>query len=225
MSRKDPMELFLIRHGQSANNARPLSERVDDPSLTAIGLEQARCLGLWCRGLKLDRLLTSPFRRTLETTQQIHQFTGLVPEVWISLHEHGGCIGGTDPATYEGRPGMTRAQFEAEYSGYCLPNEVDGKGWWKCKPWETFEEMEKRAVAVAQSTIDRFGHAEERIAYVSHGGFLPILIATLLNPAGSGYEWLDLIPNTAVAKLIFEEGRARLSFYNSVIHLPVELVT
>ncbi len=219
------MELFLIRHGQSANNASPNSERVDDPSLTAIGHEQARCLGLWCRGLKLDRLLTSPFRRTLETTQQIHQFTGLAPEVWIDLHEHGGCVGGMDAETFEGRPGMTRAELQTEYSGYALPDELDGEGWWKCKPHETTEQAEERAEKVAQTTMDRFGYTDERTAFVSHGGFLPILIGALLNHATNGYDWLDSVPNTAVAKLLLEGGRVRLAFYNSVIHLPVELVT
>ena len=219
------MELFLIRHGQSANNANPISQRVDDPTLTTTGHEQARCVGRWCQGLDLGRLLTSPFRRTLETTQHIHQVTGLTPEVWVDLHEHGGCICGTDAGSFQGRPGMTRAEIQTEYAEYLLPDEIDGQGWWKNKPYETTEQVQKRAVQVAQKTIDQFAHNTERLALVSHGGFLPLLIGALLNHGTSGYDWLGSMPNTAVTKLYVEPGKARLLFYNSIFHLPGELIT
>ena len=220
------MELFLIRHGQSTNNAQPVSERVEDPPLTAMGFEQARHLGLWCRGLQLDRLFTSPFRRTLETTEKVRQFTGLAPDIWIALHEHGGCMAGSITDIYEGRPGMNRMQIEAEFAGYSCPEELDGRGWWKCKSHETLEQMGKRAEEVAKTTIDRFGCSKERIAYISHGAFLPALIGAFLKHGCSGPDdWLGDIANTAVAKLTFIDGRMRLSSYNSVIHLPAALVT
>ena len=43
---EDAMDLFLIRHGESANNAlTDISQRVADPELTAKGREQAERVG------------------------------------------------------------------------------------------------------------------------------------------------------------------------------------
>ena len=66
------MELYLIRHAQSLNNALPEEQRVEDPGLTELGLQQADCLGKWIGTLALTKVITSPFRRALETAKRIH---------------------------------------------------------------------------------------------------------------------------------------------------------
>ena len=62
------MNLYLIRHGQSENNALDESLRVHDPGLTETGLTQVEYLGKWFSVRPLDVLVTSPFRRALLTT-------------------------------------------------------------------------------------------------------------------------------------------------------------
>ena len=57
------MHLYLIRHGQSENNALEESLRVKDPGLTEAGLTQVDYLGKWFSVRPLDVLITSPFRR------------------------------------------------------------------------------------------------------------------------------------------------------------------
>ena len=99
-----PMELYLIRHAQSENNAQPEEQRVEDPALTAMGRRQAGLLADWITSLNLTRLITSPFLRTLETTEAIRQATRLTPEVRVQLHEQGGCYRGYGPDGREGRP-------------------------------------------------------------------------------------------------------------------------
>jgi len=59
------MDLYLVRHAQSQNNALPERLRVADPDLTDLGHQQAARLAERVRSLKLTRLLTSPFRRAL----------------------------------------------------------------------------------------------------------------------------------------------------------------
>ena len=85
------MQLFLIRHAQSQNNALPEEQRVEDPGLTELGHRQAELLADWVPALNLTRLITSPFRRTLLTTEPIRRATSLIPEVRVDLHEQGGC--------------------------------------------------------------------------------------------------------------------------------------
>ena len=75
------MELYLIRHGQSANNLRKqaLAEpgdspaasapRMADPPLTDLGKLQARLAGEALREEGITRLYCGPMLRTLQTAQ------------------------------------------------------------------------------------------------------------------------------------------------------------
>ena len=48
------MELYLIRHAQSLNNALPAEDRVEDAPLTDIGHQQCSHLAKWIPELKTD---------------------------------------------------------------------------------------------------------------------------------------------------------------------------
>ena len=85
------MELFLIRHGQSTNNAlEDWTQRVEDPLLTESGLRQAEhtaahlAAGLHlhpsnraARRPLLDRLYCSPMIRAMQTAQTIGRSLGV----------------------------------------------------------------------------------------------------------------------------------------------------
>jgi 2,3-bisphosphoglycerate-dependent phosphoglycerate mutase len=106
------MELYLIRHAQSANNAKPESQRIPDPPITDLGHEQARRLARRLSSLGLTRVITSPFLRTLQTAEKIQSETFINPEVRIDLHEEGGCYSGYLPSNIAGQPGLNRCQIE-----------------------------------------------------------------------------------------------------------------
>ena len=62
------MDLYLVRHGES--NIPPDSVQHDYP-LSELGREQARLLGERFRGLTIDRLITTPYKRTQETAAAV----------------------------------------------------------------------------------------------------------------------------------------------------------
>ena len=82
------MELYLIRHGQSTNNRG--DSRVSDPPLTELGEEQARLVGQFIKDEGINRLYCSPMIRALHTAALINERLGLVPHVFVGLHEMGG---------------------------------------------------------------------------------------------------------------------------------------
>ena len=86
------MEIYIIRHAESANNAAPLENRVDDPTLSTVGYKQADFLAGRLRHICPDRILVSPFRRTLETIAPYLKDTDVTPEAWIDIHEQGGVV-------------------------------------------------------------------------------------------------------------------------------------
>lgn len=70
-------ELLLIRHGESEANVGRSSD--PDCSLTELGREQARCLARRLARYELAGFaaLTSPYRRAVQTAQEIAAGTGL----------------------------------------------------------------------------------------------------------------------------------------------------
>ena len=213
------MELFLIRHAQSANNAKPESQRVPDPGITEVGRQQAARLADWVRELELTMLITSPFLRTLQTTQHIHEATGLTPLVRSEWHEHGGCYTGFRPGELRGQPGMNRSEIETRFKGYQVHDAIDHQGWWRSQDWETVDQARVRAARVLQQTQEEFADSDERVAIVTHADFKRFFVESFHE------DWVDVPANTSVSSLEISPDGARLVQLNRVDHLPVELQT
>jgi len=213
------MELFLIRHAQSLNNARPEEEREEDPALTELGRRQAASLADWIRCLQLTRIRTSPFLRALQTAEYLVRATSLWPEVRIDLHEQGGCMSGPRPEVMVGRPGLTRAQINQQFPGFHVEAAIDGAGWWASKPHESEDRARERAVRLIAHTQQEFGHTSERVAYVMHADFKRLLVGHV-SP-----EPLEVPYNTSVTRLRITSDVVRLEQYNLVSHLSPELVS
>lgn len=213
------MELYLIRHAQSANNAKPEADRVADPPLTDIGQQQASHLAVWVNSLKLTRLTTSPFLRTLQTTDKIAAETGLRPEVRIQLHEQGGCYSGHLPFKRIGQPGLTRSEIGQAFPGFDVEVELDGEGWWRSQPYESKDQARRRARSLLQSTRDEFARSSERVGYVMHADIKVLLLESFHTDP------LEVPFNTSVTRVSITPDQVRLVEYNRVDHLPADLVT
>ena len=232
---EDAMDLFLIRHGESANNAlTDISQRVADPELTAKGREQAeRVAAYLAEGLHLspaeraedrpffDHLYCSAMIRTLHTAQAIGQAMESKSEIWVAIHEMGGIFldhGGERGVV--GYPGLTRAEIAARFPTSIPSAEVGEDGWWDAGK-ETDQQAQHRAMGVA---ADLRARAEEntRIGFVTHGGFMSLLLSALGNQAtddGSYYEH----DNTAITRIALAPSTTVIRYLNRTEHLPDEL--
>ena len=213
------MELYLIRHGQSQNNARPERLREEDPSLTEDGRKQADHLAEWIHHLRLTRIITSPFLRTLETTAHLCRRLDLTPEVRVDLHELGGCVAGPRLRALKGRPGMTRSQIEDRYPGIKVAAAIDEQGWWKGKPYETYRLARRRAARLLRCTQEEFGQSGERVAYVTHADIEVVFLEQFYD------EPLECPWHTSVSRIEISPNETRLVHYNLVEHLPADLMT
>ena len=213
------MPVLLIRHAQSVNNSLPEEQRTADPGLTELGREQSRRLAVRLEQWQPERLLSSAFRRTMETTRVVAAATGLTPEVWVEIHEQGGCQAGAAPEVYQGQPGLTRSEIVEEFGDWELPDSIDELGWWKCGRWERPDEAEERARGAAALLMSRFADSPARVAVITHGMFKPILVSALLGRPFIGNEWLGDLYNTSVTQLELSAGGVRLESYNDTSHL------
>jgi 2,3-bisphosphoglycerate-dependent phosphoglycerate mutase len=241
------MQLYIIRHAQSTNNAlADPRERDRDPTLTDLGERQAEVLarhlvagmelvpptgttnGRDGQGYSFTRLYCSPMWRALQTADVIGKALGLTPEVWADIHEQGGIYldhqDGRGPIGY---PGKTRREIQAVFPRCVLPKDVTDRGWWNrdYEDWPTCHERAARVAEEIRAWADRDAHENEWIGFVSHGGFADALLKALFNqPADRGLFYYHF--NTAISRIEFrDDGRLNVRYLNRVDHLPPELVS
>lgn len=219
------MQLYLVRHAQSANNARPEHLRVSDPGITEVGEQQAICLADWLDAGSFVHLTTSAFRRALQTASFIRRRTEHMPEVIVDVHEHGGCVDGWHADNFVGRPGLSHAEVVAEFGEVKIDQAIDRDGWWKSKPREEFSQSRQRAQKIAAYFRERLSNERQSILCVTHADFLAMLLEQMFGDAiHEDSRFFDL-KNTGVTHLELTDGEWAIHTMNSVEHLPEELIT
>jgi 2,3-bisphosphoglycerate-dependent phosphoglycerate mutase len=241
------MQLYFIRHGQSANNL--LSDQTGsskgrsvDAELTQTGRQQAELVGQFlrrlgqpaadhgndidhARGSGITRLYTSLMERAVATGSVIAQALDLPLVAWEDLHEVGG-VYQEDEQTGEriGQPGKTRAYFETYYPRLVLDGPgLYQAGWWNRLP-EDLEQASVRARRFLRDLMAWHGEKDDRVAVVSHGLFYNILLRAILKTPDEGNCWFNL-NNAAISRLDFCQDRIELVYLNRLDHLPSDLVT
>jgi 2,3-bisphosphoglycerate-dependent phosphoglycerate mutase len=238
------MQLYFIRHAQSANNK--LYEETDswdgrdsDPELTDLGHEQAKRLAehLACAGgetqtrdfinrggFGLTHLYSSLMVRSLTTGNYLAAALNLPLVVWEDLHEVGGVFI-IDGKTGEhiGQPGKSRSELAARFPLAQLPETLDEDGWWN-RSHESVELQTRRAQRFAYDLLERHGGTDDRVAVVSHGGFYNFVLAELAGTQADNGFWFSL-NNTGVTRFNFDPEGIGLAYANRLEHLPAELIT
>jgi 2,3-bisphosphoglycerate-dependent phosphoglycerate mutase len=243
------MELYLIRHGQSTNNATNEVDRVADPALTEAGHKQAEAVAQYLKygrslvdpganhnGFGITKLYCSPMLRTLQTAQPISKALGLKPEVWIEIHEHGGIfLDFRDERGVVGYPGLSRSEILKDFADYSLPETLQENGWWDAMQGEeAITGAQARAIKVAAALREQAG-SSERIALVTHGTFMDCLVKALLHQLPSNHHYFGH-NNTGITRFDFYnqkptelhfmgQERIILRYMNRIDHLTPELVT
>ena len=243
------MELFVIRHAQSANNALWAANQSDvgrfaDPELSDLGEQQARYLARYLATANdgspqpnpgnrygLTHLYSSLMVRAIVTGTHVAEALDLPLGTWELVHEWGG-IFDKDPKTGErvGLPGPNRAYFEARFPHLALPDSLGEAGWWN-RPYEAPEEAPARAAQFLEEVIAKHGHTDDRVAIFTHAGFSHALLRTLTQyqrkkelPTGEvvvGF-WKN---NTGITRLRFTDDSIRVIGVNNISFLPDALIS
>ena len=231
------MDVFIIRHGQSYNNAlEDISDRVPDPPLTEKGARQAERVALHLSGgghlleferngkPLLDELHCSAMARALETARPIGEAMRLRTHVWVDIHEVGGLFldHGDGGGGIESFSGKTRPQIEDEFEGF-VPRGVGEDGWWRGGR-EAEQAGRGRAIGVAEKLMAR-ADEDIRVGLVSHGDFISGLLKALADHLPSRGLWYEH-HNTAVTRLrLSGSGHIVVNYMNRVDHLTDDLLS
>lgn len=251
------MQLYFIRHGQSVNNAgwdKPGYQEHPDPPLTAIGIEQADILAGFLAGSQeltkpdawnvqnrygfgITRIYASLMERAAHTASRLAGRLEVPFEAW-DIHESGGIFerdgihGREDRTKLKGLPGKPRSWFEANVPRFQLPETLDESGWWN-RPFETENECQLRAERIWADLLarhgDRQGQPEQRVVFVSHGGFFMHLMCAVLNlpwkNASNGLRSWFLLNNCSLSRIDADDRHVTICYLNRTDHLPPDLIT
>ena len=240
------MQLYFVRHGQSANNALwethgTGAERSSDPELTEVGYRQAEHVGRFLAqpldearivgrdpqnlaGFGITHVYCSLMVRAVETGTAIARRLGLSLQAWHDLHEVGGIyLDGEQPGERNGQPGYNRAYLEQRFPHLGLPGTVSEMGWWN-RPFESVENRIPRAQRFVNELFARHGGTDDRVVVVSHGDFYNLMLTVLLALPESEQRWFSL-NNTAVSRFIIKGDNVAITYMNRVDFLPRELIT
>jgi 2,3-bisphosphoglycerate-dependent phosphoglycerate mutase len=246
------MQLYYIRHAQSANNALwdrtgASVGRTMDPEVTDTGRKQAEILAHFIShrppspaaingrdpmnmtGFGITHLYSSLMDRAVYTAWRMAEALNMPVYAWEDLHEEGG-IYLNDEVTGEpaGKSGHDRLYFTEQYPRLVLPENFREGGWWN-RPFETYELRRPRARRVYQEILSRHGGTSDRVALVSHGGFYNHFMAVVLGLPETASDnapgLLFAINNCAITRIDFEGDVTIVIYQNRLDFLPGELIT
>ena len=158
------MELLWVRHGEPERIA-PGSGVPADPALTARGVEQAERLAAWLAFEPIDRVLSSPQRRAIETAAPIAHAHGIEVEVVDGLVEYDASSDSYIPM--EELRATDDPHLRAMYEGR-----------WEEFGGESTESFRLRVAATLDDVIRE--NPGRRVVAVCHGGVINVACAITL---------------------------------------------
>jgi 2,3-bisphosphoglycerate-dependent phosphoglycerate mutase len=169
-----PSTLWLLRHGESEGNvadqaaSRAGAQRLDlqlrdaDVPLTALGHEQAAAVGRWLgdqpEDVRPTRVLTSPYRRAVQTLQGVIDASALDVPVHGDERLRERDLGIFDGLTWIGIRDLHPE--EAERRRHL------GKMWYRPPGGESWADVALRVRSLVAATLPQ--HAGERVLLVTH---------------------------------------------------------
>lgn len=202
------MYLYLIRHGQSEANKQNIIQGQRNYPLSEVGKHQAKLLAQFMKKVKLDALYSSDLARALETAKQIEK-TIKIPVQPSPLFRE------IKLGPFEGK---TKEEIYAKYPQVkertLLTSGVKGT--------ETVEEITARLEKII-AKMKELGE-EERVAVVTHGGVISLLLMYLL----LGKDWHRYhrpfrIENTGITLIqLSKHNKPLIHYVNQTTHLAKE---
>ncbi len=249
------MQIYFIRHGQSVNNARWQDEgysdynRESDPSLTEIGVEQAKYVGQFLAqkldwpadvtmdtqnryGFGLTHLYCSLMVRAVHTGSIISSHVGLPLVALPAVHEVGGVyleqlVNGETKISIE--HGGTPDFYQEVFPLLRFEEPIPEQGWWQGGREDVDAPLERAQDVIAWLKERHLG-TDDRVAIVTHGGFYNYMMRAIFGialdePDGRKVPLWYSICNCSVSRFDFTNRRVSLAYHNRTDFLPDRLVT
>ena len=204
------MNLYLVRHGQTAASRENRFCGTSDPALTDVGQAMADAFATAYAAMTWDAIYTSPMLRARQTAAPLERLTGVTATVEPGLTE----------IAYGKWEGLTvdevKARWPEAYEYWA--DDVASRG---TPGGETAFHVAARAMRAVESIRTR--HATGNVLLVSHKATLRIITCALLGLDVRLFRQRIAQPVAAVSMFVLETGAAKLTILGDRTHLPEAL--
>jgi probable phosphoglycerate mutase len=205
-SEKRRLRLYLVRHGETAENAKMTYLGIRDEPLNETGMWQAHRVAEALSQFPLRLIVSSPLRRAADTAARIQEASGI--ELWKDVRLAEGSFGRWEGLTRDEvlKLGMKDAAMLARWESD--PSYAPPAG-------ESIESQQKRIIQLMEELYQEYGGSS--IVLVSHVGPIKALLAAVLEIPLQASRRMFLDPGTIS---VVEWGdHPLLRLFNSHAHL------
>ena len=204
-----PTTLYLVRHGETEHNRRNIIQGGGvDSELNAAGRAQAEALARRLRSVSFDALYASTLRRARQTADILarpHE-----PLTRTHLHD----LSEMDWGVFEGEPPSEERDalmkaLKSKWRDGAYDRAVEGG--------ESIRDVQERAQRAIRHILTR--EVGRTVLVVTHGRYLRVLLATILDDYGLEHMQELGHSNTCVNRVVVEEGRTWADLQNCTAHL------
>lgn len=203
--------LYFVRHGETEYNRRRIVQgRGIDSALNETGRRQTQALAQRLASVPFDAIYASTMRRARQTAEILAESHPQAPVAFLEdLEEMAwGVYEGTHPSP---RRDEALGAIKSRWRQGAFDEPIEGG--------ESILDVQQRAMRAVDHIVEQ--EEGRTVLVVTHGRFLRILLASLLDEYG--LERMHEIPhsNTAVNRVVCCEGTFEADLLNCTAHLEV----
>jgi alpha-ribazole phosphatase len=204
------MNLYMVRHGQTAASRENRFSGSSDPPLTAVGEAMAQAFAMTYASLTWDAIYTSPMLRTRQTADALLRLTGVHAIVEEGLRE-------IDYGEWEGlRHDEVKQRWPEAFEHWA--DDVASRG---TPGGETALEVAGRAMRAVEGIRSR--HERGNVLLVSHKATLRVITCALLGLDVRLFRERIAYPVGAVTMFVVTKQSAQLTVLGDRSYLSEEL--
>nr|WP_321452713.1 histidine phosphatase family protein [uncultured Carboxylicivirga sp.] len=189
------IDFWLIRHGETEENAAGICQGQTPGTLSSIGKLQAQAVGEVLKDESFDLFYSSDLKRTMESMQAItlyHNNQAIIPEPLLRERYLAG---------WQGKP------FPKNWDMKTLPEGA-----------ETAQDLIHRAKAFIKLILVH--HQGKKIAAMSHGGLIRAFWTVLHGYEVDSYHQWESPKNTSFSRFkLMSDGSVKIIFINKAEHI------
>lgn len=199
------MDLILVRHGQSQNNATR-SGILNSP-LTPLGHQQGESVGRAVAALKPEIIASGSLQRALQTAWYTAEQVNMPIEVWDHAHE---------VRLEPGYDGLHMDDMHQRFPDAIFNHKDIVNGRWQHKSDHSIERARERAATLLDNLREKY--SGKRVAIFLHGHLNRLIIQGMLGPSTFGRVHISQ-PNACINRFIFEDDHIHVHSLSDISHL------
>lgn len=204
------MNLYMVRHGQTASSRENRFTGSSDPPLTAVGEEMAQEFAQAYVSMTWEAIYTSPMLRARQTANPLSRLTGVPTTLEDGLKE-------IDYGEWEGlRQDEVKQRWSEAFEHWA--DDVASRG---TPGGETAFHVAARAMRVVEAIRSR--HQQGNVLIVSHKATLRVITCALLGLDVRLFRQRIAQPVCAVTMFAVTDTTALLTLHGDRTHLSEEL--